>query len=280
MNEYDLTIRAPQPQETRTTVLVTEPAREGQEANLIFSAPTYEDDEVARVIARSIEETARAQEVPIPPNDVSEPEAESEEGHFTVAMNTNLARREAFASRHRSAVNSETIRAFRNSPEHDRERQLQLLEMAGNTTLHRILLREHSLMHGLSRSRRLRRRAESNQLQAMRHERDLLLRERLQLIEHMDDSDEVDENPADPLSRDFRVQGLSNSSTSERAPTPETTLPVERQREFLVAFFQRCTPSEITRYWSDLVSTFQQSAGIADREAFESFMNDLNAELD
>ena len=41
-----------------------------------------------------------------------------------------------------------------------------------------------------------------------------------------------------------------------------------------------CEPGEVTRYWLYLAGTFQRSAGIENREAFENFMNDLSAELD
>ena len=233
-------------------------------------------------------ETAHAQEVPVSPrHELDEPEAESEEGHFDAAMNRNLADREALSSR------AERIDFFRRLARHERERQLRQLEEQGNIVLHRVLSREHALLQGLSNTHRLRRRARVNQLQALRHERDLLIRERLQLVEH--DSDSA-EDPADAVNDEppLRVPSnetiqrwmnepvthptLTRESTPERAPVPEPMIPIERQRELIVRYFQDCEPGEVTRYWLFLASTFQGATG--SYEAFETLMNELHSEMD
>ena len=280
-DEYDITIRVPQPTGNRTTVLVTEAARPDQEANLVFSP------DIEEWIARSMRETAQAQEVQIPQNhEVNEPEAESEEGHFDAAMNRNLAEREALSSR------AERIDFFRRMATHERERQLHQLEEQGNLVLHRVFSREHALLQGLSNTHRLQRRARVNQLQALRRERDLLIRERLQLIEHNSDSaEEPDEYVGEPPIRvptNATIQRwmrepvtqptLTRESTPERAPVPEPMIPIERQRELIVRYFQDCEPGEVTRYWMFLASNFQGATG--SYEAFETLMNELHSEMD
>ena len=95
MNEYEVTVshsRSLQTQENRTLILATEPARSDQEANLIFHEPTIGPD-VGRWVARSMEETARAQATPIPQNhELDEPEAESEEGRHRLRWRRTCGR--------------------------------------------------------------------------------------------------------------------------------------------------------------------------------------------